>query len=99
MAEHEPSTGPIDFSASFPPDARYASMAADLASKLAQTGGCGEQVSGELHERVAAAFERGAGGAADRAVELVLRLTSASLETVVISGGETLLRLTHSRPV
>ena len=99
MPDQEQPTGPLDFSASFPSDPRYATTAGDLASKLALTGGCGDAASRDVREAVASAFLRGTGApGGGRAVELALRLTSASMDTVVSCGGETLLRVTHSRP-
>jgi hypothetical protein len=102
MPHMEKSTAPLDFSASFPADARFAPTAAELAAKLAQATGCAEGDSQDLRLAVDGAFQRALSGApvngASASIDLVLRSTDASFATDLTCGDRTLLHVTHSRP-
>ena len=96
----EKSTGPLEFTASFPRDARYAPTAGDLAATLAQASGCAESASLELREAVKAAFEAvlaepDAGAPSE--VGLALHADGAALGTELTSGSRSYLRLQHPR--
>jgi hypothetical protein len=96
----EKSTGPLEFTASFPRDARFAPTAGELAAKLAQASGCAEGASQELRDAVSAAFEAVLlESAADSAaaVGLVLHAHDASFATEVTCGARSFLRLAHPR--
>jgi hypothetical protein len=97
----EKSTGPLEFTASFPRDARFAPTAGELAAKLAQTTGCAERAAQELRDAVSAAFQAvlaETAGDSDAAVGLVLHAGDASFATEVTCGARSFLRLTHPRP-
>ena len=96
----EKSTGPLEFTASFPRDARYAPTVGELAARLAQASGCAESASVELRTAVSAAFEavlaEPAGGAPSD-VGLSLHADAAALGTELTSGSRSYLRLEHPR--
>jgi len=99
MTDTEKTSGPLAFDASFPPDERFVSTAADLAAKLATAAGCSEGVAEDVRLAVDAAFRLALSG--DRPdgldIELSLRTSGASLDADVTCGGETLLRCSHPR--
>ena len=94
----EKSTGPLEFTASFPRDARFVPTAGDLAAKLALAAGCPESASQDLRAAVSAAFEAvlaEPAGASPSSVGLALRAGDASFAAEVTYGTRSFLQLTH----
>jgi hypothetical protein len=94
----ERSTGPLEFTASFPRDARFAPTAGELAAKLAQATGCAEPASQELRGAVHAAFEAvlaEPAGDASSDIGLALHAGGDALATEVTCGTRCYLRVTH----
>jgi hypothetical protein len=96
----EKSTGPLEFTASFPRDARFAPTAGELAAKLAQSTGCAGSAILELRDAVSAAFETvlaEPAGETAADVGLTLYAGDTSLATEVTSGPRAYLRVAHPR--
>ena len=91
------STGPLTFAASFPPDARFAPTAGELACKLAQTTGCADAATQEIRAAVGAAFEAALAADGSAGIDLALRAFDASFAADVTCGARSYLHLTHPR--
>jgi hypothetical protein len=100
MTDSEQPGGPLTFAASFPPDERYAPMAADLAVKLAASAGCGEAAAEEFRLAVDEAFRQTLGGAQPDGprIELSLRTSDASFDADLTCGGTSVLHCSRPRP-
>jgi len=93
-------TGSLEFTASFPRDARYAPTAGELAAKLALATGCAEQASQDLRDAVSAAFETALAepaGESSSDIGLALLGGGVSLAAEVTCGARSYLRVTHPR--
>ncbi len=99
MADPEGAPGPLAFAASFPPDERFASTAAELAARLAGSAGCVAHAAGEVRAAVEAAFRQAVADAQpDRpAIEIALTASDASFTADVTCGGSSVLHWTRKR--
>ena len=99
MAETDGAPGPLAFAASFPPEERFASTAAELAARLAGSAGCVSEAAGEIRAAVAAAFRQAIANARPDgpAVELALRASDSSFSADVTCDGSSVLHWTRTR--
>jgi hypothetical protein len=101
MIESADATGPVAFVASFPPDARFAATAAELAGRLASACGCEPGAADEVRGAVSAAFGQALaldpGGAS--VIDVALRTDDGAFEAEVACGGRTVLHCSKARSV
>jgi hypothetical protein len=99
MTETADATGPVAFVASFPPDARFAATAAELAGRLASACGCAPDAAEEVRSEVRTAFGQALalepGGASG--VDLTLRTDNGAFEADVACEGRTILHCSRTR--
>ena len=88
MTDTEPSTGPLAFAASFPPEERFAPTAGEIAARLAASAGCAQEAADEIRGAVDAAFRKAlAGGGSDGpAIGLTLRTTDGAFDADLTCG-------------
>ena len=98
MTDIAPSTGPLAFAASFPPEERFASTAGELAGRLAASAGCAEQAAGEIRGAVDAAFRQALadGGADGPDIELTLRTSDGTFDAALASGAVRVLHCSRA---
>ena len=99
MTAMEKPGGPLAFAASFPPDARYAPTAADLAARLAAAAGCSEAGAEDVRLAVDGAFRVALSG--DRpdglSIEVSIQTSHAFFDADLSCGGERLLHCSRPR--
>ena len=100
MAETDESTGPMAFTASFPPEERFAATAAEIAARLAASCGCAAEAADEVRTAVGAAFGEALtmAAAAAEGIDVTLRTADAAFEADVACGGRALLHCSKARP-
>jgi hypothetical protein len=99
MTETAESTGPMAFAARFPPDARFAGMAGELAARLAGACGCAPGAAEQLRGAVSGAFGEALAPAAagGHGIDVTLRTDNGAFEADVACGGQTLLHCSKTR--
>jgi len=99
MAEPDESTGPMAFAANFPPEARFAPTAAEIAARLAGACGCTAEAADEIRAAVVAAFGAALAlaPAAASGIDVTLRTGGAAFEADVACGGRSLLHCSKAR--
>ncbi|HOQ61995.1 MAG TPA: hypothetical protein PLN93_04435 [Vicinamibacterales bacterium] len=99
MTDTDGASGPLVFSACFPRRESFASTAADLASRLADSTGWKAGVAGEARAAVDAAFRETV--ALERSdaetVDLVLRASDEAFSAQLTCGGVVVLRWLRTR--
>jgi hypothetical protein len=97
MAEPDESTGPMAFTASFPPEERFAATAGEIAARLAAACGCAAEAADEIRNAVAAAFGEALAVAAASGIDVALRTDDGAFEADVACGGRALLHCSKAR--
>jgi hypothetical protein len=99
MAEPDESTGPMAFTASFPPEERFAATAGEIAARLAAACGCGAEAADEIRNAVGAAFGEALAlaVAAASGIDVALRTEDGAFEADVACGGRALLHCSKAR--
>jgi len=99
MAETAESTGPVAFAARFPPEARFAATAAELAARLAESCGCAPQAAQEIRGAVNRAFGDALASAAavGSDIDLSLRTDDGAFEADLACGGRAILHCSKNR--
>ena len=99
MTETAESTGPMAFAARFPPEARFAATAGELAAKLAASCGCAPEAAEQLRGAVNGAFAEALAPAAagGHGIDVTLRTDNGAFEADVACGGRTLLHCSQTR--
>jgi hypothetical protein len=99
MAGTDESTGPVAFSARFPPEDRFAATAAEIAGRLAAACGCAADAADEIRTAVSRAFGEAlaleAAGASG--IDVTLRADDGGFEADVACGGRALLHCSRTR--
>jgi hypothetical protein len=98
MVETDRPTGPLAFTASFPPEERFASTAAELAARLAGSAGCPEPAAREVRAEVEAAFRAALsrGRANGASIDLCLRTSDSVFDADLTCGRVALLHCTRA---
>jgi hypothetical protein len=98
MTEIAESTGPMGFAASFPPEERFAAIAAELAARLAAACGCAPEAVEEIRGAVGGAFRdaMASAGGGDAGIDLTLRTADGAFDAEVARGPAGILHC--SRP-
>jgi hypothetical protein len=97
MAETAESTGPMAFAASFPPEARFAATAAELAGRLAAACGCAADAAEEIRRAVDRAFGEALAAAGASGIDVTLRTDDGAFEAGVACGGRAFLHCSRTR--
>ena len=99
MADTDEPAGPMAFAATFPPEARFAATAAEIAARLAAASGCAAEAADEVRIAVGAAFGEALAltAAAASGIDLTLRTGDAAFEADVACGGRALLHRSMAR--
>jgi len=99
MTETAESTGPVAFAANFPPEARFAATAAELAGRLAAACGCAPEAAEEVRGAVNRAFGEALAPAAagGNGIDVTLRTDDGAFEADVACGGRAILHCSKTR--
>ncbi|MFO7694639.1 MAG: hypothetical protein R6V57_16265 [Vicinamibacterales bacterium] len=98
MTETSEPTGPLAFAARFPPEERFAAIAAELAARLAAACGCAAGAAEEIRSAVRIGFEQALAGAGGEAgIDLTLRAGNGVFDADLASGGSALCHCSKSR--
>lgn len=100
MTEPDATTGPMAFTAAFPPEERFAATAGEIAGRLAAACGCTSAAADEVRDAVSKAFGVAVGGAASSgtAIDVTVRAEDAAFEADLACGGRALLHCSKTRP-
>jgi hypothetical protein len=87
------------FTANFPPEARFAPTAAEIAARLAGACGCAAETADEIRAAVVAAFGAALAlaAAATSGIDVTLRAGGSAFEADVACGGHSLLHCSKAR--
>ena len=101
MSETSDSTGPLAFAASFPPEARFAATAGELAARLASACGCAPEAAEEVRGAVNRAFGEALASAAagGSGIDVTLRTDDGAFEADVTCAGRAVLHCSKTRSV
>jgi hypothetical protein len=98
MTETSDPTGRLDFAARFPPEERFAAIAAELAARLAAACGCAAGAAEDIRGAVRAAFQQAIASAGGEAgIDLTLRAGDGVFDADLASGGSALCHCSKSR--
>ena len=99
MTETAESTGPVGFAANFPPEARFAPVAGELAARLAAACGCTPEAAEEVRGAVNRAFGEALAPAAagGNGIDVTLRTDDGAFEADVACCGRAILHCSKTR--
>ena len=99
MSDTAEPIGPVAFAVSFPPEARFAATAGDLAARLASVCGCAPGAAEEVRGAVNRAFGEALASAAagGSGIDVTLRTDDGAFEADVACGGRAILHCSKTR--